>query len=256
MTRRLALIAIEVTVPIAVIAGIWIWTTSADSFFFPPLPDVLGSFEATWLSDGFVDDAIPSLYRLTAGFALAVAFGIVAGLALGLSETARRMFGPVIEFLRAMPAPALVPFFILVIGVGDVSKIILIGTAATWSILLNTTDGIRGIDPVLVDTSRVYGIGRVDRLIRIRLPAAAPQIFAGMRTGLSLAIILMVVSEMVASTNGIGRFVLQSQSTFNIPEMWAGILLLGLLGIVLNAGLSAIEGRVLRWHRGARAGAE
>jgi ABC-type nitrate/sulfonate/bicarbonate transport system permease component len=94
-----------------------------------------------------------------------------------------------------------------------------------------------------------------DRLLRIVLPAASPQIFAGMRTSLSLALILMVISEMVASTNGIGFFVLQSQRSFAIPEMWAGILLLGLLGYALNLIFMLVERRVLAWHRGARASA-
>jgi ABC-type nitrate/sulfonate/bicarbonate transport system permease component len=89
----------------------------------------------------------------------------------------------------------------------------------------------------------------------VMLPAASPQIFAGMRTSLSLALILMVISEMVASTNGIGYFVLQSQRTFAIPEMWSGILLLGILGYTLNGAFVLIERRVLRWHRGARASA-
>jgi ABC-type nitrate/sulfonate/bicarbonate transport system permease component len=92
-------------------------------------------------------------------------------------------------------------------------------------------------------------------LLRVTLPAAAPQIFAGMRTALSLALILMVISEMVASTNGIGYFVLQSQRSFAIPEMWSGILLLGILGYVLNGLFLLVERRVLRWHRGARASA-
>jgi ABC-type nitrate/sulfonate/bicarbonate transport system permease component len=87
------------------------------------------------------------------------------------------------------------------------------------------------------------------------LPAAAPQIFAGMRTSLSLALILMVISEMVASTNGIGYFVLQAQRRFNMPEMWSGIFVLGILGYALNAGFVLVERRVLRWHRGARASA-
>jgi ABC-type nitrate/sulfonate/bicarbonate transport system permease component len=101
----------------------------------------------------------------------------------------------------------------------------------------------------------VYGVSRRDRVWRVMLPAASPQIFAGMRTSLSLALILMVISEMVASTNGIGYFVLQSQRTFAIPEMWSGILLLGILGYVLNGAFVLIERRVLRWHRGARASA-
>jgi ABC-type nitrate/sulfonate/bicarbonate transport system permease component len=102
----------------------------------------------------------------------------------------------------------------------------------------------------------VYGISGRDHLLRVTLPAASPQIFAGMRLSLSLALILMVISEMVASTNGIGYFVLQSQRAFAIPEMWSGILLLGILGYVLNAAFTLVERRVLRWHRGARAGTE
>jgi ABC-type nitrate/sulfonate/bicarbonate transport system permease component len=105
------------------------------------------------------------------------------------------------------------------------------------------------------ETAKSYGIKGRDRLQRIILPAASPQIFAGMRTSLSLALILLVISEMVASTNGIGFFVLQSQRSFAIPEMWSGILLLGLLGYLLNVVFVLIERRVLAWHRGARASA-
>jgi ABC-type nitrate/sulfonate/bicarbonate transport system permease component len=124
-----------------------------------------------------------------------------------------------------------------------------------WPVLLNTIDGVTGIDPTLRDTARVYGVKGPGLLRRIVLPAASPQIFAGMRTSLSLALILMVISEMVASTNGIGFFVLQSQRSFAIPEMWSGILLLGLLGYLLNVVFVLVERRVLAWHRGARASA-
>jgi ABC-type nitrate/sulfonate/bicarbonate transport system permease component len=115
---------------------------------------------------------------------------------------------------------------------------------------------VSGVDPTLVDTGRVYRIPASDRLRHVVLPAAAPQIFAGMRTSLSLALILMVISEMVASSNGIGYFVLQSQRSFAIPEMWSGIILLGLLGYLFNAVFLLVERRTLAWHRGARAGSE
>jgi ABC-type nitrate/sulfonate/bicarbonate transport system permease component len=167
----------------------------------------------------------------------------------------RRAVDPVVQFLRAIPPPALLPFGILVLGVGASMKIFIIAFVCVWPVLLNAIDGVAGVEPVLRDTSRVYGIGRRDTLLRIMLPAAAPQIFAGMRTSLSLAIILMVISEMVASTNGIGYFVLQSQRSFAIEEMWSGILLLGILGYVLNAVFVLVERRVLRWHRGARVSA-
>jgi ABC-type nitrate/sulfonate/bicarbonate transport system permease component len=200
-------------------------------------------------------DVVPSLVRLGLGYGIACVVAVVAGLALGLSRPLRRAADPIVQFLRAIPPPALLPFGILVLGVGDKMKIFIIAFVCLWPVLLNTIDGVAGVDPTLRETARVYGIRARDRLLKVTLPAAAPQIFAGMRTALSLALILMVISEMVASSNGIGYFVLQAQRSFAIPEMWSGILLLGLLGYVLNGLFLLVERRVLRWHRGARASA-
>ena len=172
-------------------------------------------------------DVVPSLVRLGLGYAIACFVAIALGLALGLSRPLRRALDPVVQFLRSIPPPALLPFGILVLGVGNSMKVFIIAFVCVWPVLLNTIDGVAGVDPTLRETARVYGIGARDRVLRVMLPAAAPQIFAGMRTSLSLALILMVISEMVASTNGIGYFVLQSQRSFAIPEMWSGILLLG-----------------------------
>ncbi|NIJ12311.1 ABC-type nitrate/sulfonate/bicarbonate transport system permease component [Saccharomonospora amisosensis] len=253
--RRWALIALEAGVPLAVLAGWWIWSASAGSFYFPPLADILATFADTWLFDRFATDVLPSLRRLAAGFLIAVVIGITVGTLLGLSATARRVAGPIVEFGRAVPPPALLPFGMLVLGVGDTMKIFIIAVVCLWPVLLNTIDGVRGVDPTMLDTARVYGIRGGERLRSIVLPAALPQVFAGMRTSLSLALILMVISEMVASTAGIGYFVLESQRSFAIPEMWSGIVLLGVLGYLLNAALAVVERRVLSWHRGAKASA-
>jgi ABC-type nitrate/sulfonate/bicarbonate transport system permease component len=254
-TRRILGIALEIGVPVAVVAGWALWSAQAESFYFPPLTDILVTFEETWLFERVGSDVLPSLGRLAAGYSIAVVVAIAVGLVLGLSRTARRAAAPIVEFLRAIPPPALLPFAIVVIGVGNSMKVFIIAFVCLWPVLLNTIDGIGGIDPTLNDTTRVYGVRGVDRLRLVIMPAAAPQIFAGMRTSLSLALILMVISEMVASTNGIGFFVLQSQRTFAIQEMWSGILLLGLLGYLLNVVFILVERRVLAWHRGARASA-
>ena len=119
--------------------------------------------------------------------------------------------------------------------------------------LLNTIDGVAGVEATVVETVRSYRIRPLDRLRLVVLPAASPQIFAGLRTSLSLAIIMMVVSEMVASTNGVGYFIVDAQRSFAIPEMWAGMIMLGLLGYVLNLLFGLVERRVLGWHRGSRA---
>jgi ABC-type nitrate/sulfonate/bicarbonate transport system permease component len=256
MSRRWLLVGIEIAVPVVLFAVIWVWSAGSDVYYYPPLQDVLNTFKDTWVFDRFGSDVVPSLVRLFIGYFIAVGVGVAGGVALGLSPVLRRVAAPVVEFLRAIPAPALLPFALLVLGVGNNSKIFVIAFVCLWPILLNAIDGVSGVDPTLVDTGRVYRIPAKDRLTRVVLPAAAPQIFAGMRTSLSLALILMVISEMVASSNGIGYFVLQSQRSFAIPEMWSGIILLGILGYLFNAVFLLLERRALAWHRGARAGAQ
>jgi ABC-type nitrate/sulfonate/bicarbonate transport system permease component len=246
---------LELTVPILVLVVWGLLSAGSDTYYFPPLTDILSTFADTWLFERVGSDVVPSLVRMGLGFGIAVLVATSAGLLLGLSPRARRAAAPIVEFLRAIPPPALLPFAILVIGVGNSMKVFIIAFVCLWPILLNTIDGGTGVDPTLRETTRVYGIAGRDRLWRVMLPAASPQIFAGMRTSLSLALILMVISEMVASTNGIGYFVLQSQRTFAIPEMWSGILLLGILGYAFNGAFVLVERRTLRWHRGARASA-
>ena len=255
MRRRTALAGLEVAVPLAAVLLWWFLSSGSDSFYFPALSDILSTFGDTWLFERVGSDLVPSLVRLAAGFSLAVVVGIAAGVLLGVSPVARRTAAPIVEFLRAIPPPALIPAAIVVLGVGDLMKVLIIAMACVWPILLNAIDGVAGVEPTLLETARSYGIAPRDRLRSVILPAALPRIFAGMRTSLSIAIIVMVVSEMVASTNGVGFFVRESQSSFAIPEMWSGILVLGLLGYVLNLAFTYVERRLLRWHRGAGAGA-
>jgi ABC-type nitrate/sulfonate/bicarbonate transport system permease component len=254
MKRHLGLV-LEITVPIALLVLWGVWSSSGDTFYFPPLTDILSTFKDTWVFERVGSDVVPSLERLFLGYFIAVIAAVAIGVPLGLSPLLRRATSPLVEFLRAIPPPALLPFAVVVLGTGNTGKIFLIAFVCVWPVLLNTIDGVTGIDPTLRETARVYGVSGRERLARIVLPAASPQIFAGMRTSLALALILMVISEMVASTNGIGFFVLQSQRSFAIPEMWSGILLLGLLGYALNLIFLLAERRVLAWHRGARASA-
>jgi ABC-type nitrate/sulfonate/bicarbonate transport system permease component len=257
MTRRTRLLAtgLEIAVPIVLVVLWAVWSAGSGSYYYPPLTKILASFRDTWLFSRVGSDVVPSLVRLALGYGIASVVAVALGLLLALVPWLRRACDPIVQFLRAIPPPALLPFGILVMGVGDSMKVFIIAFVCLWPVLLNTMDGISGIDATLLDTSRVYRVSAWDRVVRVMLPAAAPQIFAGLRTSLSLALILMVISEMVASTNGIGYFVLQSQRTFAIPEMWSGILLLGILGYLLNLLFVIVERRVLRWHRGARSSA-
>jgi ABC-type nitrate/sulfonate/bicarbonate transport system permease component len=255
MRRRVLEAGLEITVPLLVLVVWGLLSAGSESFYFPPLTSILSTFADIWLFERVGSDVVPSLVRMGLGYSAAVLIAVVVGVSLGLMRRGRLVAGPIVEFLRSIPPPALLPFAILVFGTGTDMKVFIIAFVCLWPILLNTIDGVTSVDPTLRETTRVYGVSTIDRIRLVVMPAAAPQIFVGMRTSLSLALILMVISEMVASTNGIGYFVLQAQRRFNMPEMWSGIFVLGILGYALNAGFVLVERRVLRWHRGARASA-
>lgn len=254
MKRRLALIAIEVGTVIAVFVAWGLLSAGSQSIYFPPLSEIMDRFAANWLFERVGSDVLPSLVRVAAGYGMAALVGIAVGVLLGSSPTARRVTSPLLEFLRNIPPPALIPLALLVFGIGESEKIFLIALGCVWPILLGTVDGIAEIDPVAWDTGNVYGIRGVRRLRYLVLPSAAPRIMAGMRTSLSLAVILMVVSEMIGSTEGIGYFIVEAQRSFAMADMWSGILVLGLIGYALNIGFELVERRILRWHH-MRAGA-
>lgn len=251
MTKRRTVL-LEVTGPVVVLAAWWLATHSSELFFFPALGDIGSAFVEKWLSSGAFEDALPSIARFAVGYGLACLLGIAIGVLIGLNRWLADAADPVVQFLRALPPPVLIPFGILVLGVGDGMKITIIAFGALWPVMLNAVDGIRSVEPTLLETARAYQIPPLARLHRVIVPSALPQVFAGMRTSLAVALALMIISEMIASTNGIGYFVLESQRTFAIPEMWAGIVLLGLLGYIVNLLFLRAERRALAWHAGFR----
>jgi ABC-type nitrate/sulfonate/bicarbonate transport system permease component len=233
----------------------------AGSIFFPPPSDILHRAVTLWLSgppsrlflsNSVFQDVIPSLLRLLGGWALAVLVGVPLGILIGRSRNLSDFFNPALQFLRAIPGPALIPVFIILLGTESTMRVTLIAFGCIWPILLNTIEGTRTVDPVQLDTVKAFRIPRHARLWRIVLPAAMPKIFAGMRVSLSLAVILMVVSELVASTSGIGYRIQNAQIMFLLTDMWCGIVLLALIGYTLNWLFLKVEKRVLAWHRGAR----
>ena len=175
------------------------------------------------------------------------------GVLIGAYRPLYRLVDPFLQFLRAIPPSAIIPVGILLIGIGDAMKIVVICFDAFWPILVNAADGARNVPGERLDTARIFGVSPASQLLRVTFPSALPGIFAGLRTGLSIAFIMIVVSEMIGSTNGLGYYILQAQRTFAIPEMYGGIVLLAILGYTLNVGFIAIEQRVLAWHHGQSA---
>jgi ABC-type nitrate/sulfonate/bicarbonate transport system permease component len=247
-------LALRVSVALALLVAWQVLALSNDDpVFWPTATDVGGRLWATWIANppAWVESLLPSLGRLLAGWLGAVVIGVAVGTLIGLSERARDYVDPIVQFLRAIPPPALLPLGIVLLGIGDAMKVVMIGFGVIWPILLNTVDGVGSVEPLHRETGRAYRIGAMDELLRIVLPSAAPKIFAGLRVSLSIAVILMVISEMVATVNGVGFELVQAQRSFRTLDVWAGIVLLGIIGYALNAVLAVIEGQMLTWHRGA-----
>ncbi|GAA3211013.1 ABC transporter permease [Microbacterium terregens] len=235
----------------------------AESPFFPPVSAIIERFVEIWfsgspsslfLTERVGTDIVPSLVRMLGGWSIAVVFAIVLGVAIGRSRVLGDYVEPIIHFVRAIPPPALIPIFLILLGFGNEMRVALIAFAVIWPVLLNTIDGVRSVESLHLDTGRVFEFDRRKVFFGVVLPSAAPKIFAGLRVSLSVALIVMVISEMVGKPDGIGFVILGAQRNFRMLDMWAGILLLGILGYVLNAILALVESRVTRWHRGAREG--
>jgi ABC-type nitrate/sulfonate/bicarbonate transport system permease component len=188
-----------------------------------------------------------TLYLLFAAYFAASALAILVGLLMGRFAALYNLLEPLMEVLRPLPKPALLPPLILFLGLGDAMKLTVIGLGVFFPVLINTVQGVRGVDPVLVDTGRTFRCGRAALLFRIVLPAALPLILAGMRVALGLGLILVVIAEMLAGTGGLGYLIIDMQRSFRVKDMYAWIVILAILGYGLNAVFLAIEQRVIHW---------
>ncbi|WP_371543812.1 ABC transporter permease subunit [Streptomyces sp. NBC_00554] len=242
-----------VALPALLVTVWWLASDGSTDVFWPPLRTILKTFPDVWTGERLRADVLPSVLRLLAGYTSAAVVGVAVGTVIGSYRRVRAFCEPVLEFLRAVPPPVLIPVIMLFAGIGHTMKIIVIAIGCVWPILLNTVEGVRAVDSVMAETARSYGITGVARLRYVVLRAASPQIFAGLRQALSIGIILMVISEMFGASDGLGFSIVQFQRGFAIPDMWTGILVLGLLGFFLSVVFQLVERRVLGWYHGRRA---
>ena len=242
----------------AVVLCLLVWELGARAHpafqaYFPPASRVLGAVVELVISGEIVGDTVRTLSRYARGYALAAVVAVAVGVVLGASPFAYSLFDVLIEFLRPMPSVATIPVAILFLGVGDSMKVAVAAYGTAWPILLNTVDGVRSIDRTLIDTGRTLGLSRTQILTKIALPAALPYVVTGLRISLPIALIAVTASEMIAGGNGLGFFILDEQRAFKVENMYAGIVLVSLLGYLLNRGFRLLETRGLVWHTDSRA---
>ncbi len=202
---------------------------------------------------GFSSGAMPAKLgattaRVFAGWVLASLLGVALGALIGVSQRARIYIAPSLEFLRPLPVSALVPIFIGLLGYSEQMVLVVIAFGAFWPCLLSTIYGFSAVEPRLYEVSSVLGLSRWSMIRKIALPSALPDIVAGMRVGLTVSLILVVVAEILGSREGIGYDILLAQRAFKSADLFAGIILLGLIGYASAMAINWVESRLVHWR--------
>lgn len=241
-------VGIEIALPLLLFVVWWFASAASTSLFFPSLETIIQRFQDDFVFEHFVSDVLPSLRNWSIAMVIAITIGVGVGVTLGLAPTAREIFRPLIDGLRSTPAVVLLPVAVALFGIGPRMSIPVIVFAATWPILINTMAAVQFIHPSVHDMRRVYSIGPIRSLTKVIIPAASPQTILGIRQGLALGLTLLVLSELVGASEGIGYYILQAERNFRIGDMWAGMLMLALIGYLINLAFRGVEHALLGWH--------
>jgi ABC-type nitrate/sulfonate/bicarbonate transport system permease component len=224
-----------------------------DRHYFPPVSDMLSALVDELQTAGFWTAVGQTMEGWALGLGIATVVAIPVGIVVGSSGLAYRALRGVIEFLRPIPSVALIPLAVLVYGTGLQSKVFLAVYAAFWPVLVQALYGVQDVDPVAMDTARSFGVGRVQRLLRVTLPSATPYIATGIRISAAVALILAVTAELVIGSPGLGREINIAREGGASDVMYALIIVTGLLGWFINVLFTQIERRALHWHPSQRA---
>ena len=233
--------------------GVLMWECASRFGLLNPvlLPPPSSIAPTLWLivsSGSFLEPISQTLTMLAIGYGIACVLGISLGLAMGSNQCIYGLFEPLVEVIRPIPKPALIPLLVILLGIGPEMKIFTVALSAFFPILINTIQGVRGTDPVLLGTARTLGLSRFQTTRKIVFFSALPMILAGMRVSLALGLVLVVLAEMLAAETGVGFLILDMQRSFQIRPMYAWIVILALLGMILNPAFEVIEARVLHWR--------
>jgi ABC-type nitrate/sulfonate/bicarbonate transport system permease component len=238
---------------VLVLALLVVWELSArlgwtESRNWPPLSSVLVETVRDLASGGLAQVLASSIARMLVGYTIGSLCGVALGLLIATIPPLDRSLTPIVEALRPLPVPAIVPPLILFFGIDDALKIFVVSVAVFFPVLVSTVGGVRGIDEVLIRTGRTFRAGRVRMLVSVILPAAAPSVFSGLRVSIALALVTTVVAEMIAGSSGIGYVIVRAQYALRPEEMYAAVLCLMVVGYLLNRLFLAVEHRVLHWY--------
>ncbi|QCR34525.1 ABC transporter permease [Lysinibacillus sp. SGAir0095] len=218
-----------------------------DRAFFPALTEVFGAWWEMIASGELWNHFSASIKRSTIGFILALVIAIPLGLLIGWYPLARDLLNPAFEVFRNTATLALLPVFMLLLGIGEISKVSIVFYACTFPILLNTIAAVKNVDPLLIKSASSMNVSSIKLFTKVILPASVPTMFTGIRMAGTGCILVLIAAEMIGAKEGLGYFITYAQYNFLIPEMYAGILSISVLGLFVNFGLGKLEKRFSRW---------
>lgn len=222
----------------------WGWVDSPN---WPPVTEVLWALARDSATGELPMRVGGSLWRMFSGLLAGGLAGVLVGLSFALVPVTARLFGVVVEVLRPIPVPAVIPPLVLFLGLDDPMKITVVALTVFFPVLTNTMQGVRAVEAEALAMGRTFGIGPWRRAAFIVLPACLPYILAGLRVALGLALVVTVVAEMIAGEQGVGNYLVLMQFAGRAPEMYATVLLLAFLGYALNRGFVLLEQRAIHW---------
>ena len=221
-----------------------------NQIFIPTPTEIAAQMWQLILDGTLIEDTLVSLYRVLAGFGIALLVALPLGFLLGgFFKNFEKAVDPLLQVLGQANPFTLLPIFIVFLGIGELSKIAIIFWVTQWPVLFNTVTGIKNVDPVLVKVARTAGLGKFDVFKKVLIPASLPTVFTGLRMGAVFAWFMLIGAEMIGSTSGLGFLIMQSQMVMNIPSMWAGIVTVALLGLLMNYSILFIEHRLTSWKQ-------
>lgn len=238
----------QLWLPILLIAFWWFASASSTNPFIPPLSEMVDAFFIELESGALAANFFASMRNIVVGLLIGVVFGVGIGTAVGMSRATRTVLNPYLQFARSIPQVAIIPIIIGAFGITAWPKIWAIAFACIWPVLLNTVDGIRAIDPGVRDMVKSYRVSTSRSLFKVMIPAALPQIMSGIRISLSVAVVVMVVSEIYGSSEGLGYFINYTKGLFQMENTWMATLLVGLIGYGLSLIFLVIEKYSLKWY--------
>jgi NitT/TauT family transport system permease protein len=222
-------------------------TEFLDQRFFPAPSAIFYHLLFVSPDEGIVTDIVYSVYRIAVGYFIGCSLGILLGIGMGLSHVLRMMFYPLVMVTYPIPKIAILPLIMLIFGIGDLSKIVVVAIGSFFLVLMNTLHGVDSLAQIYHDVAKVYKITHRNFILKIVIPGSLPSIFTGLKLAIGYSLVMVVAAEFSGANKGIGYLIWQSWETFSIKSMYAGIFVIGVLGFIFSYTLDFLERRMIPW---------